>query len=447
MRLGSPLGIATLVAALAFSTTVTAQPPAGERPVGTTGTNGERKPEAGEPKEEQPQPVRRPSGFVAKARAWGEKQYERVSRFTRPLTDKGFTPVIGTLGQGSGLAAGLSWEHEGLGRSPLDVETFAGYSYRGYELYDLRIGLLRDSKARTTLRPPDAHIATQFDAFKERAPGIGVYGHVQYRQSPRHRYWGTGPNTREDERTSFLMRGASYEMVGEYQASRFFGLAARGGIVDFEVGPGGDSNWPDTQTVFDDATTPGLRRQPAFAHLAGAMTFDTRDASASPRRGGLLGLLGSRFHALNVGPENLSFSRLAVDGRYFVPASARSVVALRVLTSRDFPGAGGRVPFYLQQTLGGGDLLRGFERARFRDNALMNVSAEYRFDVHKYVELAAFADAGQVAPTLSALAPGRFETSWGGGVRVKHKGLVLFRADVGMSREGRRLILSTGAVF
>lgn len=446
MRFAVPFHAGTLLAVLAFSTTVGAQQPTGEKPVGTTGTNGEAT-EA--KKEEQPsvQPINRPSGFVSKARAWGEKQYERVGRFTRPLTDAGFSPAIGTLGNGSGLAAGLSWRMDGLAGSPIGVESFAGYSYHGYELYDLRVGLVRDRKARTTLQPADAHIASHFDAFKARVPGVGLYGHVQYRHSPQHRYWGLGPGTREDEGTSFLMRGAMYEMVAEYQPSTLFGVAARGGIIDIEIAPGGDRDRPSTHAAFDDTTAPGLRRQPAYAHIAGAMTFDTRDTPGSPRAGGTLGVLASRFHALNVGPENLSFSRLALDGRYFVPATSRSVVAMRLLTSRDFPDSGGRVPFYLQQTLGGGDVLRGFDRARFRGNSLVTVSAEYRFDVHKYVELAAFGDAGQVTRSFLDMSPGRFETSWGVGLRAKQKGNVIFRTDIAFSREGRRLIFSAGQVF
>jgi hypothetical protein len=443
-----PIRGVMLGAMLAFSTTVTAQqPPTGEKPVGTTGTTSESNDKDKKDEQPRPDPMARPSGFVAKARAWGEKQYERVSRFTKPMNDKGFTPEILTLGQGSGLAAGLTWKGEQIGGSPIDLETFAGYSYRGYELYDMRIGLLRDRKARTTLRTADSHIASQFDASKQRVPGLGLYGHLQYRHSPRHRYWGEGPDSEKEDASSFLMRGGSYEMVAEYQRSNFFGFAVRGGILDIEVGPGEDGNRPDTQDLFNEATAPGLRRQPAFAHLAGGMTFDTRDAVGSPRSGGVLGLLTSRFHAINPGPEDLSFSRVAIDGRYFLPASSRSVVALRLLASRDFGDSGGRVPFYLQQTLGGGDVMRGFDRARFRDTALMTVSAEYRFDVHKNVELAAFGDAGQVAPSFSALAPGHFETSWGVGVRAKHKRNVLFRTDAAWSREGLRFIFSAGPVF
>ena len=386
----------------------------------------------------------RPSGFVAKARAWGEKQHER---FIKPMNDLGFKPEIGTLGQGSGLAAGLTYQHQGLWETPLDMEAFAGYSYRGYELYDFRFGQLRDRKGRTTLRPPDEHVSSTFDSYHERVPGFAMYGHVRYRHSPMHRFFGRGPDSLQENRTSFTTRGASYQLVTEYQPTRRIGVAARGGLLDFEIGPGGDTKRPTIGALFDDTTAPGMRRQPAYAYLASALALDSRDEAGTPHSGGMFGLLVSRFHSINVGPENLSFTRLAIDGRYFIPVTSSSVIAVRALGSRDFGAQETRVPFYLQQTLGGGDTLRGFERDRFRDTALMNYSLEFRQDVHKKVELALFGDAGQVAPTFGRMSLGTLETSWGGGIRIKHKGSVIFRADLATSREGRRLILSTGPVF
>jgi outer membrane protein assembly factor BamA len=443
MHQAPPLRAAFFIAALAVATSVAAQQPPVEKPVGTTGTNGgaNGESEKSEKKEEQP------AGFVAKTQAWAEKQQRRFSKFTKPITDAGFSAEIGTLGQGSGLAAALQWRREHLFGSPIDIESSAGYSYRGYELYDVRFGRLRNFKQRTTLHSGDAHIATQFDAYKEREPGFGLYGNVRYRHSPMNRYWGMGPDTPQDARTSFTTRGASYEIVGEYQHSSFFGIGARGGILDLEVAPGGDTKRPSTHLMFDDTTAPGLRRQPAYAYAAAGTSFDTRDVPALPRSGGLLGLLVSRFDAINTGPEDLSFNRVALDGRYFVPATSRSVIALRVLTLRDFPDSGARVPFYMMQTLGGGDTLRGFERARFTDTALINFTAEYRFNVHKYVELAAFGDAGQVAHGFTDFSLPDFQTSFGTGVRIKHKESILLRADWGFSREGQRLILSMGPVF
>jgi hypothetical protein len=394
---------------------------------------------------QQAQEQTRKGGTVHKLREWADKQEDRVERIAKRFDSVGITPEVGTLGQGSGLAAGATFRKNRVAGSPLDLETGVGFSYRGYERYDFRLGLLTDRKGRTTLRPADDHIASHFDAYKERVPGFGMYVDVRYRHSPLHRFFGMGPVTRDEDRTSFLLRGASYDLVTEYQATRWLGFAVRGGILDFEVGPGGDTKRPSTELVFDDGAAPGLRRQPAYFHAGLATAIDGRDSAEAPRSGGMIGLMAWRFDSIDTARDD--FSRLAMDARYYVPASGRSVLAFRALASRDFADSGGRVPFYMEQTLGGGDTLRGFERARFRDAALMNVSAEYRFDVHPMVELAGFGDVGQVAPRLSNLAARRFQTSWGAGLRFKHRGSVKFRADWAISREGQRLILSTGPVF
>jgi outer membrane protein assembly factor BamA len=182
-----------------------------------------------------------------------------------------------------------------------------------------------------------------------------------------------------------------------------------------------------------------------YVHAGAALAIDRRDSASAPRSGGLLGLLAWRFDALDTAADD--FSRVALDGRYFSPVTAASVVALRALTSTDIGDGRARVPFYMQQTLGGGDTLRGFERARFRGPSLVNLSAEYRWDVHPRIELAGFGDVGQVASSLRTLAPRRFESIWGAGVRVKKTGAVKFRLDFAISREGRRLMLSTAPVF
>lgn len=400
----------------------------------------DREPQVTEPESRRPQ-----VGLIKRIRAWIDRQHERYEEVADRLDRVGLSPDVGTLGQGSGLAAGVRFRRDALGVPGLDLETSAGFSYRGYERYELRLGSLGGRGSRTTLRPADDHVASHFDAFTERTPGHGVYADVRYRHSPLHRFFGIGPAARREARTSFLARGASYDIVTEYQPTRTLGFAVRGGLIDLEVGPGEDGTGPATALLFDDRTAPGLARQPAYRHVGAAVAFDRRDSAASPHSGGTLGVLVWRFDALDTATDD--FSRVAIDARYYLPALGPSVLALRALTSTGFAGANARVPFYMQQTLGGGDTLRGFERARFRDTALVNLAAEYRWDVHPIVEVAGFGDVGRVGPSLRALMPRRFERSWGAGIRVKRRGSVKFRVDLAFSREGQRLILSTSPVF
>ena len=83
---------------------------------------------------------------------------------------------------------------------------------------------------------------------------------------------------------------------------------------------------------------------------------------------------------------------------YATPITSRGVLAMRALLSSDFTDSGRPTPFYLQQSLGGGDTVRGLPSYRFQDQALYVLTTEYRWRVHRYVEIAPFVDVGNTAP-------------------------------------------------
>jgi hypothetical protein len=142
--------------------------------------------------------------LVERIRAWIEKQRDRYDVAADRLESVGLAPEIGTLGHGSGLAAGLRFRR---GITPgIDAEAAASFSYRGYERYDLRVGRIVGRESRTTLRPSDDDLTSQFDAFTDRVPGLGVYADLRYRHSPEHRFFGIGSETVAADRTSFLAR-------------------------------------------------------------------------------------------------------------------------------------------------------------------------------------------------------------------------------------------------
>ena len=67
------------------------------------------------------------------------------------------------------------------------------------------------------------------------------------------------------------------------------------------------------------------------------------------------------------------FDRLTLDARRFQPlGSGRHVLAARLLTSQSFAGAGGHVPFYLQDTLGGSFMMRSYPNFRFRGDKVIH---------------------------------------------------------------------------
>ena len=92
------------------------------------------------------------------------------------------------------------------------------------------------------------------------------------------------------------------------------------------------------------------------------------------------------------------------------------------------------MPFYLLRALGGANTLRGFQDQRFRDNGLIYLSGEYRWEAAPALELAVFYDAGKVFDRRSDFGFSGMEKSIGWGIRFKNHRRVLVRFDFAKSR-------------
>ena len=143
-----------------------------------------------------------------------------------------------------------------------------------------------------------------------------------------------------------------------------------------------------------------------------------------------------------------SFSRVTLDARrYQSLGSPRHVLALHGLGSFDQPDTGSRVPFYLQSALGGAHVLRGFRPFRFRDEDLLALSGEYRFELRPKVELAAFYDAGKVTSRRSDLDFDGLKNDFGLGFRFHGPFATPLRIEVAKSREGIALVFASTPIF
>jgi outer membrane translocation and assembly module TamA len=146
------------------------------------------------------------------------------------------------------------------------------------------------------------------------------------------------------------------------------------------------------------------------------------------------------------GDGRFDFTRVAVDARgYLSLGSPQRVLAARVLATSDDPDEGARVPFYLMDSLANSHTLRGFQSLRFRDERLLSLQAEYRWEAAPAVELALFCDAGRASHGKWSLED--LETGYGVGLRVKSHEATLARFDVARSHEGVRLYVRFGAAF
>lgn len=378
----------------------------------------------------------------AAPRVWASDQ--RIAEPEPPT--RGFRPLVGVIVSRSGLSAGVGYRYDKIGGTPVGGEAAAMWSVRGYQLYLARVGLLESRRDTLELRPPDGSAALMFNHAAVKRPGIALYADLRYRSYPRHTFYGIGDRSRREDRSTYKLRGGSYELVGQWQPRQPFGVSIRVGVLESIISPRrGDPDWPSVDERFDPLTVPGFLEHPRYATIGLGAAFDRRDSPRDPTRGSFVGASYWRYEAAG---RAFDFTRAAIDARAYVPpARLPGVLALRLLVSADGTAPGAHVPFFLQQTLGGGETLRGYPSHRWRDRALAHATVEYRWHPHPLVEIAPFVDVGTVASRVGGLSLARSLASYGIGLRGHWRGRAIGRLDWAHSPEGHRIVLSTGPIF
>lgn len=182
------------------------------------------------------------------------------------------------------------------------------------------------------------------------------------------------------------------------------------------------------------ATTPSIvgRTGGRVAELSAGVLRDSRDVVFNPRRGTFAQLtytlsrdaFGSQF----------DYGRLRLDARRYFPLGGEHVLAAHALAI----GTTGAAPFDQLALVGGGDMLRGYTRGRYRDAWLSAAQLEYRTPLRHRLGGVLFAGAGSIAPSASALFEGRLLPTYGAGVRlgIDARQRTAVRIDYGRGRDG-----------
>jgi hypothetical protein len=358
----------------------------------------------------------------------------------------GVYPRAVNLAAGSQTAAGVRLWRPDMGDSRTDLHASAFHSLRGYEYYDLQVGRLPHRATAFPTRSVSGDDVHELGDVVRAGDGSAIlYGSARYRHYPQNGFYGLGREARSAGRTRYLSQDALYEIVGGYDGRRG-SATVRAGLLQAFVGPGTAVDQPTIRARYDDATAPGLDRQPDFVHLSASILADRRDRAGNPHRGGMIALAATRFDER--GGDEFTFDRFAGDARVFAPlGSPQRVLAVRILASADRPVNGARVPFYLQEFIGGGRTLRGFDDFRFRGEKLLLMQAEYRWEAWPALEFAIFADAGRAYGRGESFAVRDLEHDYGIGVRLKTHDAVLARVEVARSSEGMRYLVRLGPSF
>jgi hypothetical protein len=331
---------------------------------------------------------------------------------------------LGGIESGAGLAAGPMWRTSRPMNGRLQLHASAAVS------------IARDHEIEAGVAIPEVgthRLSLRFGAAATRLA--------------QERFFGAGASSQRADETTFALdrRGGGIDAVLE--ASSWLTIGGGAGLAHFTAADGAARGVPGVSTRWTGESAPGFVAPATFSTVSAAATVDWRDVPGNPRRGG-------RYH---VGIERFSdrsqhahsFNRLNVELEQHLSWWRRQrTLTLRGVAMMSAPAAGQEVPFYLQPTLGGSRVLRGFVTDRFRDRHMLALQAEYGWDLWPFLGAVVFYEAGTVEHEWRAFSVRGLKSDYGLGFRLGSARTIALRTDVALgSGEGTRLAMRFSHAF
>ncbi|WP_373065048.1 BamA/TamA family outer membrane protein [Gemmatimonas sp.] len=169
---------------------------------------------------------------------------------------------------------------------------------------------------------------------------------------------------------------------------------------------------PDTVGVLRQRTLTGSDGgrlvEPSISALR-----DSRDNLFAPQRGTFAQL--TYTHNDDALGSPFQYDRVRIDARHYRTLTGTHVVAAQLLLL----GVSGDTPFDQLALVGGGDIMRGYARGRYRDQRLAAAQVAYRSPIVHRLGLVAIAGAGTIGRSWDTLTDARLLPTFGGGVRLQ----------------------------
>lgn len=368
---------------------------------------------------------------------WPERQ-SPIAEIANGFIERGLLDGVSSgLGGGNGAQLVLGGMRSGQGMS-------MGVGYRRSDIWNDRLGF------RATVRgsPQLAWMADgqfYFPRLYVERGFLDIY--TKYEYSPQMDFYGEGPNSSVEERTSYRLEDFRLQVRGGWEFFDFLRIGGTGGGILATTGPGKRGDAPSIEDLFDSSEVPGLFVDGDFAQTGVFVQVDYRDNEGGPRSGGNYVLEWSQYWDLTEA-DQFNFRRLdATVDQYFPYGDKTRVFALHIQGTYTFVDDGQQVPFYLQPTLGGNDDLRSFERFRFYANNAIHMNLEHRWHSFSGMDVALFVDAGKVSDQAKLLYAEDLRFSYGIGFRFKMRETVIMRIDQAYGNEGYRFMWTFNNIF
>lgn len=370
--------------------------------------------------------------------------------------------AVGSIAPQNGFGAGLAYlGHKKLGEDWLiswnaDAIGSVNNSWRAgmyWKFVDTKlpdIGIQRGTKDKKKNNPKGL----------PEQPVINAY--VQAISLNKVTYFGLGPTTLRSGRTFYGMRETILGASGVKPFRKLQSLAIYGEINGrfVNIRPSSGQVSPSIETLYSEATAPGLTDQPAFAQFGEGVRF----WPAYKNRLLLNYDVGYR-QFVAAGNSDFSFQRLTFDLNHefrihrevsrdvgnaningpndcsinpdekhpqcppvqFI-SNLEGSVTIRAFTALSMMPNGTRVPFYFQPTLGGADIngspsLSSYEDYRFRAPNILLFQEKFEHSIGKLpIGFLLSADQGKVARTRGDLGSNNWVHSFGTGLTLRAGG-------------------------
>lgn len=378
------------------------------------------------------------------ARLWPEHESPLVRR-ANDLIERGFREGIEDGYGANGPQIVLGGMRSGHGMS------FGG-GYRKTDIWQERLGF------RTTgrLTVQDAYMVDarlDFQGLQRRTAFSELTGrsffnlYAKYESSPQMDFYGLGPFSRQENRSSYLLEDFSVDFQLGLALATNWRFGVTGGGVFVKTGRGRRSGVPSATDEFGLIEAPGIGLGGMdFDRWGTFVVFDHRNTPSGTSSGGVY---GARFRQYFDRTHDLfSFRQAEFEFQQFVPYfNETRVIAFRASSTLSFRADDQFVPVFFMPTIGGNDDLRGFARYRYHDLNAVFLSAEHRWYVFRGLDMTVFADAGKVIPRKADLDFSDLEVSWGVGFRTRLRDAVIMRTDFAFGRDGFRMIWTFSDIF
>ncbi len=335
---------------------------------------------------------------------------------------RGIRPVIGGMPSGSGAVFGGGYIH-GLDAQYVQFQINGRYSTRGYTMFD----------GQLVFPPPQVGRRIEF-----KLDGA-------YRDLTSLRFYGLGNDSAVDDRSTYLLRDKTFMGSAWLNPRGLLSFGAQGGIIRARTDSGDAGTSLEENFVPEDVPGFGLE-ETNFGVFGGWAEFDLRSKWEQPNVGIVFRLTALRYEDSEL--NRFDFTRAIGDVKAYIPLGPKSrILALRVRAQHSNPDEGHEVPFYLMETIGGANTIRGFREWRFRDRGNLLMSAEYRWEIWTHIDLSFFVDAGKVFFDTDELDFDGLKTGYGFGLRAHAPGGFTLRMDIANSFEGFKFHIGGGPSF